>query len=90
MTVEVLASCASPGVADDDAIGVDHRHYEEIHSFPQLLSLFVASVEELDESFKHVRTVGLSGMHAASYQDILLLLCSLEVSYMQNWDIYTR
>ena len=88
MTIKVLASCACPGVADDNAIGIDHWHYEEVHSFPQLLSLLVASIEELDESFKHMGAVGFSRVHAASYQDILLLLRSLEVSDMQYWDIY--
>jgi hypothetical protein len=90
LSIKVLPCCTCPRIADYHAIRIDHRNDEEVDSSSQLDRIFVGTVEELDESFKHKGTVGLPWMHSSCHQDVLLIFRSLWVSYMQDRYIDAR
>lgn len=74
LAIEVFASHRGPVVASDHTVGIQHRNYFKDNSLAQLRGLVRVASQVLEKALHHPARGGLTRVHAATNDSVLLLL----------------
>ena len=69
LAIQITTSHRNSIVAGNDTVWIDAGHYFEDYAFPELLSHFQITGDELEEALHHVARVGLSRMNSTRHDD---------------------